>query len=77
MTATLLQNGQVLVAGGLTGNKTIQTAEILDPVTHAFTSLGNMQVARNQHTDTLLAERKSLIGCREHRCGLFEIGGNL
>src|SRR5262249_13289660 len=36
-TATLLLNGTVLVAGGLTGNKTIQTAEILDPVTHNFT----------------------------------------
>jgi hypothetical protein len=59
-TATLLQNGSILVAGGLTGNKTIQTAEILDP-TGQFTSLGNMQVARNQHTDTLLANGKVLL----------------
>ena len=61
MTATLLLNGKVLVAGGFTGNKTIQTAEILDPSTHAFTSLGNMQVARNQHTDTLLSDGKVLL----------------
>jgi hypothetical protein len=61
MTSTLLQNGNVLVAGGLTGNKTLQTAEILDPVTHAFTSLGNMQVARNLHTDTLLADGTVLL----------------
>jgi hypothetical protein len=61
MTSTLLQNGQVLVAGGLTGNETLQSAEILDPVSHNFTSLGNMQVARNQHTDTLLANGKVLL----------------
>jgi hypothetical protein len=60
-TATLLSNGQILIAGGLTGNKTLRTAEILDPVTHAFTSLGNMQVARNQHSDTLLANGKVLL----------------
>jgi Kelch motif protein len=60
-TATLLLNGSILVAGGLTGNTTIQTAEILDPVTHAFTSLGNMQVARNQQTDTLLPNGKVLL----------------
>ena len=60
-TATLLPNGSILVAGGITGNKTLQTAEILDPVTHAFTSLGKMQVARNQHTDTLLASGKVLL----------------
>ena len=59
--ATLLSNGQVLVAGGLTGNKTIQTAEILDPVSHIFSSLGNMTAPRNQHTDTLLASGKVLL----------------
>src|SRR5215831_736823 len=61
MSATLLLNGQVLVAGGLTGNKTLQTAEILDPVTHLCSPLPNMQVPRNQHTDTLLANGKVLL----------------
>ena len=50
-----------MVAGGITGNKTLQSAEVLDPVTHAFTSIGNMQVARNQQTDTLLADGKVLL----------------
>jgi hypothetical protein len=61
MTSTLLRNGHILVTGGITGNKTLQTAEILDPGTHGFTSLGNMQVARNQHTDTLLADGRVLL----------------
>ena len=60
-TATLLSNGQVLVAGGLTGNRTLQTAEILDPVSHMFTALPNMTAPRNQHTDTLLASGKVLL----------------
>jgi hypothetical protein len=58
---TVLDNGQVLIAGGLTGNLTLRTAEILDPSTHVFSSLGNMQVARNQHTATLLADGKVLL----------------
>jgi N-acetylneuraminic acid mutarotase len=57
----VLDNGQVLIAGGLSGNLTLQTAEILDPSTHAFSSLGNMQVARNQHTATLLTDGKVLL----------------
>jgi hypothetical protein len=62
MTSTLLQNGQqVLVAGGLTGNVTLQTAERLDPVSHAFTLVGNMTVPRNQHTDTLLPNGQVLL----------------
>ncbi len=60
-TATMLDNGQILVAGGITGNATLQSAEVIDPVTHTFTSLGNMQVARNQHTDTLLPDGRVLL----------------
>ena len=51
----------MLVAGGVTGNLTLQSAEVIDPVTHAFTSLGNMQSGRNQHTATLLDNGKVLI----------------
>ena len=60
-TATLLGNGRVLVAGGVTGSLTIPSAEILDPVSHAFTSLGNMISPRNQHTDTLLPDGTVLL----------------
>jgi hypothetical protein len=61
MTATLLSNGSILVAGGLTGNKTIQTAEYIDPVSHNFISLPPMTVPRNQQTDTLLPSGKVLL----------------
>jgi hypothetical protein len=60
-TATLLGNGQVFVAGGVTGSLTIPSAEILDPASHAFTSLGNMIAPRNQHTDTLLPDGTVLL----------------
>src|ERR1051325_6532431 len=60
-TSTLLRDGSIFVAGGVTGNRTLQSAEALDPLTLSFTSLGNMQVGRNQHTDSLLPNGKVLL----------------
>ena len=60
-TATMLQSGKILVAGGVTGNETLQSAEILDPVTHSFTNIGNMNTGRNQHRATLLNDGKVLL----------------
>jgi len=59
-TATML-SGNILVAGGVTGSRTLQTAEVLDPSTMTFTSLGNMTAGRNQHTDTLLPDGQVLL----------------
>jgi N-acetylneuraminic acid mutarotase len=59
-TSTLL-GGNILVAGGVTGSRTLQTAEVLNPSTRTFTSLGNMIVGRNQQTDTLLPDGKVLL----------------
>lgn len=62
-TATLLQNGKVLVVGGKdpTGISTV-TAEIYDPASGTFTSTtGNMAVGRFSHTATLLTNGKVLI----------------
>ena len=57
-TATLLNNGSVLIAGGETGG----TAEIFDPATQSFTpTLWNLQVARSGHTATLFTDDSVLL----------------
>ena len=60
-TATLLQNGKVLVVGGFAGGNTLATAELFDPATKTFTLAGNMSVARAGHSATLLSNGKVLI----------------
>ena len=54
-TATLLQNGTVLVAGGA------PRAEIYDPATGTWTSTGSLITARAGHTATLLANGTVLV----------------
>jgi len=61
-TATLLQDGRVLVAGG--DNRyttTYDSAEIFDPSTNAFTPTGKMVSARSWHTATLLSNGRVLL----------------
>jgi hypothetical protein len=62
-TATLLQNGKVLIVGGaLTSTSDpVATAEVYDPATGTFTMTGAMATAREQHTATLLADGRVLI----------------
>jgi hypothetical protein len=62
-TATLLQNGKVLIVGGtLTSTSDpYATAEIYDPATGIFRTTGAMVTAREQHTATLLADGRVLI----------------
>ena len=52
-TATLLEDGTVLIAGGDSGNEALATAELFDPETLTFAPTGNMQQARELHTATL------------------------
>jgi hypothetical protein len=61
--ATLLQNGQVLIAGGgtFTFMKSFNSAEVYDPATGAFTAVGAMTVGRSGHTATLLDNGRVLI----------------
>lgn len=56
-TATLLDDGRVLIAGG-SGDA---TAEIYDPATGSFSSAGSMRVSRSGHTATLLKNGRVLI----------------
>lgn len=62
-TATLLNDGKVLIVGGLLGGGagTISSAELYDPTSGAFTSGGTMKFGRYGHTATLLDDGTVLI----------------
>ena len=61
-TATTLQNGKVLVAGGATDTESATaTAELYDPATGAWTTTGSMHDARAGFSATLLRNGKVLV----------------
>jgi N-acetylneuraminic acid mutarotase len=61
-TATLLQNGKVLVTGGYSGSTYYATAELYNPATDTWSSAGTMTgVVRARHTATLLDNGKVLV----------------
>ncbi len=61
-TATLLRNGKVLVAGGMTRNGVwLDSAELYDPANGRFTPTGTLHAQRAGATATLLANGKVLI----------------
>jgi N-acetylneuraminic acid mutarotase len=60
--ATLLANGQVLVAGGLdSGSYAISAAEVFNPLTASWTATGSMTTARFQPSATLLGDGTVLV----------------
>jgi len=61
LTATLLGNTQVLVAGGLGSTAALASAELFDPSLGTFTTTGSMTLARYGHSATLLTSGKVLI----------------
>jgi Kelch motif len=64
-TSTLLPNGKVLIAGGFAGSggeyNPYRTAELYDPKSGTFESVGEMSIGRSGHTATLLKNGKVLI----------------
>src|SRR3954468_17754170 len=64
-TATLLQNGKVLVVGGLVTNQNqsegLATAELYDPATGSWAFTGSLSGARYGHSATLLADGTVLV----------------
>lgn len=62
-TATLLQNGKVLIIGGVgaDGSTALKTAEIFDPNTNTFNPAGSLNTKRFFHTADILPDGKVLI----------------
>lgn len=64
-TSTLLNDGRVLITGGFKGAGSafseLSSAEVFNPQTNTFSSVGNMTTPRAFHTATLLPNGKVLI----------------
>jgi N-terminal glycosyl-hydrolase-114-associated domain/Galactose oxidase, central domain/Kelch motif len=60
-TATLLNDGTVLVAGGYSTVGDTASAEIYNPTTNSWTVVGSMANARYNHTATLLSNGEVLV----------------
>jgi hypothetical protein len=74
ITATLLNNGKILVVGGCSDlasfcHDGIASAELYDPSTGIWTSTGSMMIPRVSHTATLLPSGQVLVAGGENTTG--------
>src|SRR5438093_516162 len=60
-TATLLLNGNVLVAGGFGMAGNLASVELYDPASGTWTDTGSLATGRDAHTATLLPSGKVLV----------------
>lgn len=61
-TATALQNGMVMVAGGINNAGSVEkSVELYDPVNNTWTRTGDMKTARRGHAATLLRDGRVLV----------------
>jgi N-acetylneuraminic acid mutarotase len=76
-TATLLPNGQLLVAGGFGNAGCLSSAEVCNPATGTWTTIGAMASARENHTATLLPNGQVLVAGGEGSSGYVLSGAEL
>jgi len=61
-TATLLNDGTVLVVGGYSASSSVErAAEVFDPTTGSFSGTGSLVTPRAAHTATLLNDGTVLV----------------
>ena len=61
-TATLLQNGKVLIVGGLAADYVLlDTAELYDPATGTWSAAGRLNAPKSEHSATLLPSGMVLV----------------
>ena len=61
-TATLLPNGKVLVAGGMTNGGYLSSAELYDPASGTWSATGSLNTARYQSHGDVAAQRQGAGG---------------
>src|SRR2546422_11288923 len=71
-TATVLTNGNVLIAGGTKQSGTLKPTEIYDATTNIFRPAAEMGVARMGHTASLLTDGRVLIAGGRNAAGTVE-----
>lgn len=78
-TATLLPNGNVIIAGGENNNQALASTEVYSSLTDSWTFSGNLNVARSNASAVLLGSGQILVagGCVSSCLGATTAGAEL